>query len=141
MRLEFVVPTLLTTTLIILSGLHIYWAIGGSWGIRVAIPEVNGHPAFKPSRLAILSIAIALFFAACVATFRGFFLFPAFPGSLAHWASIVIGITFFLRSIGDFHYVGFFKRVHGTAFSTWDTYLFSPLCLLIACAFFFVVAS
>ena len=130
------VPALLTTTLLFLAGLHLYWAAGGSWGKRFAIPEINGHPAFTPSPFITVAVALALLSAACVAILRGYFLFSSFPGSPAHWAAIAIGFIFFLRAIGDFRLAGFFKRVQGTPFATWDTRLFSPLCLLIAFAFF-----
>jgi hypothetical protein len=50
-------------------------------------------------------------------------------------------MAFLLRAVGEFRLVGLFKRIRGTAFARWDTWLFSPLCLLIALAFFFVAAS
>ena len=135
------VPTLLAFVLFLLAGLHLYWAAGGTWGKRVVIPEVNGQPAFMPSRLSTVAVALALIGAACVAILRGFFLFSSFPGSPAHWATIAIGFAFLLRAIGGFRLVGLFKRIRGTPFATWDTWLFSPLCLLIALAFFFIAAS
>jgi len=135
------IPALLVSTLLFLAGLHIYWAAGGSWGKRNAIPETDGKPTFIPSRLSTIAVAMALTFAAVVALLRGFVLFHSFPGSLAHWASIAIGFIFFLRAVGEFRLIGFFKRVRGTSFATWDTWLFSPLCLLIALAFFVIAAS
>src|SRR5664279_3401138 len=135
------VPTLLASTLFLLAGLHFYWAAGGTWGKHIAIPEVNGKPAFSPSRISTIAVAFALVGAACVAILRGFFLFSSFPGSPAHWASIAIGFAFLLRAIGEFRLIGFFKRIRGTAFASWDTWLFSPLCLLIAFCFFFIAAS
>lgn len=131
----------LASVLFFLAGLHLYWAAGGSWGKRLAVPETDGKPVFTPSRLSTVAVAIALAIAACIAILRGLFLFSSFPGSPAHWATIAIGLVFSLRAIGEFRFVGFFKRVHGTPFATWDTWLFSPLCLLIAMGFFLVAAS
>ena len=37
-----------------------------------------------------------------------------------------------MRAIGDFRYVGFFKRVRGSRFARMDTTLYSPLCLALA---------
>lgn len=37
-----------------------------------------------------------------------------------------------LRAVGDSRYVGFFKRVRGSTFATLDTFVYSPLCLLLA---------
>jgi hypothetical protein len=44
----------------------------------------------------------------------------------------------FLRAIGDFHLIGFFKRVRGTRFASLDTAVYSPLCLALALGVFVV---
>jgi hypothetical protein len=36
-----------------------------------------------------------------------------------------------LRAVGEFRYVGLFKRVRGTKFAVLDTFVYSPLCLLL----------
>jgi len=138
---HLLMPALLAATLLFLAGLHFYWAAGGEWGKRVALPEVQGRAAFLPSPLMTVAVALALMGAAGVAILRGCVRFASFPGSAAHWASIALGGVFLFRAIGEFRLVGFFKRVQGTAFATWDTWLFSPLCLLLALAFFFIAAS
>lgn len=135
------VPTLIASILVLLAGLHLYWAAGGLWGKHLAVPTVHGQPAFTPSRLSTVAVAVALLVAAGVVLLRGFFLYASFPGSAAHWATIAIGLVFFIRAMGEFRLIGFFKRIRGTAFATWDTWLFSPLCLLIAFGFFWVAAS
>ena len=43
---------------------------------------------------------------------------------------ILMGI-FILRAIGDFNYLGFFKKVKHTKFAVNDTKYYSPLCLII----------
>lgn len=135
------IPALLASTLLALAGLHLYWAAGGTWASRQAIPEIHGQPAFTPSRLSTVAVALALMGAALAALLRGYTLFGSFPGSPAHWATIALGLLFLLRAIGEFRLVGLFKRIRGTNFATWDTWLFSPLCLLIALAFFTIAAS
>jgi hypothetical protein len=42
------------------------------------------------------------------------------------------------RAIGEFKYLGFFKRVTGSKFARLDTLLYSPLCLLLAVGVTFV---
>ena len=69
---------------------------------------------------------------------RGQLIVPAGAGSLVHWAAIAAGVVFLLRAVGEFRYVGFFKRRHGTRFATLDTWLFSPLCAFIGLAFVYV---
>ncbi len=45
---------------------------------------------------------------------------------------IDLAAIFVLRAVGDFHYVGFFKRVRGSVFARRDTWVFSPLCVVLA---------
>ena len=44
----------------------------------------------------------------------------------------VLGLVFVLRAVGNLRTFGFFKTVRGTLFSEWDTWLYSPLCVLLA---------
>ncbi len=43
------------------------------------------------------------------------------------YGSWIIPIIFILRSVGDFKYVGFFKKVKQTTFGKLDTKIYSPL--------------
>ena len=45
------------------------------------------------------------------------------------WA---LSLIFLLRAVGNLRSFGFFKTVKGTPFGQWDTWLYSPLCLLLA---------
>ena len=56
---------------------------------------------------------------------------PAWLGTVGPAA---VGIVLLARAVGDFRYVGFFKRIHGTGFAIMDTRLYSPLCLLLGLA-------
>ena len=125
----------LATVLAFLSGLHIYWVLGGRWGWGAAIPQVDGRPAFTPSRFATLLVALGLAAAAVLPLVRaGTLPFPV-PPRLSQWSTVLLALIFFIRAVGDFRRVGFFKRVRGTPFAIWDTRLFSPLCLLLAAGF------
>lgn len=109
---------------------HIYWGMGGRGG-EVAIPkDTKGTPLFKASPLACYVVAICfILLAAYVYTYiEGTYMPPFIKYNLKY----VVTALFVLRAIGDFKYVGFFKRVRGTNFAKWDNYLFSPLCLVIA---------
>jgi hypothetical protein len=50
----------------------------------------------------------------------------------------VLALVFALRAMGDFRFVGFFKSMGDEPFRSWDTWLYSPLCLAIAVAAFAV---
>jgi Protein of unknown function (DUF3995) len=43
-----------------------------------------------------------------------------------------LSLVFLLRAIGNLRSFGFFKTVKGTPFAQWDTWLYSPLCVLMA---------
>jgi hypothetical protein len=42
------------------------------------------------------------------------------------------------RAVGDFRYVGFFKRVRDSRFATLDTRVYSPLCFVLAAGVAFI---
>ena len=53
------------------------------------------------------------------------------PARWVFYGNLAIGGIFLLRAVGDFRYVGFFKKVKNTAFARNDTRYYSPLCLLL----------
>ncbi len=128
----------LASVLVFLSALHFYWALGGKWGKVGTIPENRGKPLFRPSLASTIMVALGLLGAASVALARGGALGGAggLPGERA--AAGILGLLFVTRSLGEGRYVGFFKRVRGTAFAFWDNWLFSPLALTIGLAFLFL---
>ena len=52
--------------------------------------------------------------------------------NFAEIAAWVFAAMFALRAIGDFRYVGFFKRIRDTRFARLDTLAYSPLCAVLA---------
>ncbi len=129
------IASLLAAVLGFLSALHVYWAFGGR-GVSVsAVPHVDGRPVFSPSRAMTLLVAACLAAAAVVALAQGEVLSLPVPPAVSRVAALAIGAVFLLRAIGEFRLVGFFKRVRGTPFATWDSWLVSPLCVLIGTGF------
>ena len=140
-----VAPTLVAVALAIvftsLAGLHIYWALaGGASG--AAIPtRADGTPLFSPSAGATLAVAAALLAAAAVVLGRGeVAALPVAPVAYraAAWA---LGAVLCLRAVGDFRYVGLFKRERGSAFARRDTAVYTPLCAALAAAVFYLAAA
>lgn len=117
-----------------LGALHVYWAAGGRRGTAAAVPtRADGSALLRPSHVATIAVAVALFGAAAViASAAG--LAPRVPW--VHALGLAAAATFGLRMIGDFRVVGLFKRERRTPFARWDSMLFSPLCgaLCAACA-------
>ena len=120
------------SVLFALGALHVYWAAGGSWGTDVTIPKQDGTPLFQPPPAATLLVAFLLFSAGLVVLGR----LGLWGGRLPHWVFVAgtwtLVAVFLGRVVGDFRWFGIFKRMRGTAFASWDTWLFVPLCLLLA---------
>ncbi|WP_280151377.1 DUF3995 domain-containing protein [Piscinibacter sp. XHJ-5] len=97
-----------------------------------AVPSIDGKPLFVPSKTATVGVGVALLsFAVLVAATAG--LLPlAVPRALLVWLSYGLALGLLMRAIGEFKYVGLFKRVRGSRFARLDTLLYSPLCLLLA---------
>jgi hypothetical protein len=134
-------PATLIAIFLLLSLLHGYWLCGGHFGLAAAIPEQDGHLAFTPSNAATFAVATALFGCALlVAALAGWLALPLPPGILSK-LGYGLAVLFFLRAVGDFKLMGFFKRVRGTRFSRFDTFLYSPLCLLLAFGLLIVILA
>jgi hypothetical protein len=109
-----------------LSGLHVYWAVGGSSGTAAVVPTIEGRATLAPSAFATLVVAFllalsALLLVGAVAGWEPTWVFRIGSGGLA--------VVMLARAIGDFRTVGFFKRVRDTRFARNDTRYFAPLCL------------
>jgi hypothetical protein len=140
-RKEFmknILGILLAAIFAILSLFHIYWAFGGRFASSAAVPNVGDKPLFIPSISATLIVATLLLIAMLTVLGQIGYLGDKLPQWIFRWATLAISILFFLRAVGEFRYVGFFKQASNSAFAYWDTVLFSPLCLLIAVLAFLI---
>jgi hypothetical protein len=102
------------------------------------IPALQGQAAFEPSTIGTLAVAGALLFAAVVIAVAGGLFAAGRFGGIFKILAYGLSATFIARAVGDFHLVGFFKRVRGTAFARLDTAVFAPLCLTAGLAVFYV---
>lgn len=114
---------------LVIAAFHYYWALGGRYGFSVVLPEVehSGKKAFIPGPLA--TAVVATVFLSIAFLYKGWLPLP--PGLNRAGLWMIAGITC-LRAIGDFRYVGFFKKKSSTAFAVYDNRYFSPLCLYLA---------
>ena len=126
------IAVFIMTIFIVLSLWHLYWLFGGRVGSEVVIPELNGKPLFRPSAVATLSVAIILgVFALIVGATAKLFVI-GLSHELLVGLSRALALVLLLRAVGDFHYVGFFKRIRNTRFAKMDTLIYTPLCLALA---------
>ena len=115
--------------LVLLSAIHVYWAFGGELGTAAVVPTVDGKPRLTPSTGATLIVALLLATAACL-VLGGVLEWD--PRALFRIGSAGVGVVLLSRAIGGRRYSGFFKRVRDTPFARRDTFVYSPLCLLLA---------
>ncbi|WP_254785764.1 DUF3995 domain-containing protein [Zhouia amylolytica] len=128
-----VLSLILSFVFIVLAIIHFNWVLGGNFGLSVALPtNEQGIRVLHPKKAdsAIVGAGLLTFGLFYLNT-SGFVMFrlPEWIYSYGGW---IIPAIFFLRAIGEFKYIGFFKKIKHTPFGKMDTKLFSPLCLLIA---------
>lgn len=123
---------LTAVTLAALALLHIFWASGGKWGRGAAVPTSGGSRLFNPSPTGTAAVAAALLSATYILLGQLGWWGSPLPRWVFYWGTWGISLTFLARAVGEFKYLGFFKQVRDTDFALWDSWLFSPLCLLIA---------
>jgi hypothetical protein len=120
---------------------HFYMAFAPAQGSSSAVPSVDGKPLFVPSRGATIAVGIVLVgFALLVAATAGLISVPVRRNVLV-WLSFALALGLAARALGEFKYVGFFKRVRRSRFASADTWFYSPLCLLLAVGVVFVAMS
>ncbi|MNR06004.1 hypothetical protein D3C85_1220580 [compost metagenome] len=124
------------TILVFISLIHVYWAFGGRWGSRAALPQKKGGATvFRPRMLETLAVALIILGVCVVLLAQSETLSILQANSFTKWSCILCGAVFLIRAIGDFKYLGFFKRIKDTTFSVYDTRFYSPLCLFLALSF------
>jgi hypothetical protein len=132
---------ILVGVFVLLALIHVYWALGGQRIKIAAIPEVDGRPAFVPSRLGTLGVALALFVCALLVAAASGIVRTSLPHHVLCWLMFALALVFLARAVGDFRLVGFFKKVTDTRFARLDSTVFSPLCLVMAVGIFVVLST
>lgn len=124
---------LVASIMFLVALFHFYWAFGGNYGLSSAGPSFEGKESFVPG-------SILIFFVACVllgiAVLSILLVFPSqLFGGVTPYLGYLASLVFILRGIGDFRYVGLFKKVYNSKFSKLDTKYFSPLIILLGIAY------
>lgn len=127
------IAVIVCTAFVVIGLWHVYMAFAKkSSNDSAAIPSVNGKPLFVPSMQATLAVACALFvFALLVAATAGM-VSLGLPNKLLTLSCYALAFGLLARAVGDFKYVGFFKKVRDSRFAFMDTFVYSPLCLMLA---------
>jgi Protein of unknown function (DUF3995) len=137
---------LAAAVLIGLGTLHCYWAAGGRWATDITVPtrgdsKRGADPVFTPGPAPTLLVAGLLYAAALVLLGR----LGIWGRSLPLWVFVAgtwtLVLVFSARVIGDLRWFGLLKRVTGTPFAWWDTWVYVPLCALLAVSSLLVALS
>ena len=125
---------------IILAGLHFFWAMGGKWGFDQVLPSNEaGQKMLNPTALDSIIVGLGLTLFGLFYMIKAELVMINLPRLVLILAGWFIPVIFFVRAVGDFRYVGFFKTIKSTAFAQMDTMIYSPLCLGLALAGFLVL--
>lgn len=128
-----VIAIILFLIFLFISSIHFYWAFGGKWGSDAVLPTKDDsntkilNPAILPSFIVAVGL---LSFGLFILVMSGLISIDI-PQWLFKYGLWIIASIFILRAIGDFNYVGFFKKIKHTKFGKSDTKYYSPLCLTI----------
>ncbi|MCG6577711.1 DUF3995 domain-containing protein [Pseudomonas sp. AF32] len=120
-----------------ISLIHLYWALGGRWAVLAVVPQVPVRqgdalrPAFDPSGWLTLLVALGLLLIAALVCLRVGLLAPPVTHRALQWVISAIALLMFARAIGESNLVGFFKEFKDSTFAKLDTWVYSPLCVVL----------
>lgn len=136
------IALILALIFLLLSLLHLTWAMGSKWGWENSIPsDEKGNKVLSPSKkdCIVVGIGLMIFSGLYVSNYLNTTLL--INETVERIALLVVPCIFLLRSIGDFKYVGLFKKVKQTRFGKTDTSLIIPLCVTISALGFWIALS
>jgi len=118
-----------------ISSIHFYWGFGGQWGNGAVIPTKEDNvKAEMPGVVPTFIVAFGLLGFGLVVLMNALeldFKLPFWLEIIRRYGLWFIASIFIIRAIGEFNYVGVFKKYKQTEFGRNDTKYYSPLCLTI----------
>lgn len=126
------VAVALAAAFIVIAAFHVYWALAtdrmNSSGAGAIPTRADGTPLLRPGRAGTLGVALLLVISSLLVLHTAGLL--ELPGHAIAYrkATWLLAMALVLRTIGDFKYVGLFKRERQTRFAALDTRIYTPLC-------------
>lgn len=136
--MSLLVAQIISFALVAIAAWHFYMALVPRSGLRSGVPTIDGKPLFFPSRKTTIAVGVVLLLCAGLVAATAGIVSVGLPPAALSWLSCALALGLFARAVGEFNYVGFFKRFRGSRFATLDTLVYSPLCLLLAMGVVFV---
>ena len=125
---------ILSVVCTLITVIHLYWFFGGNWGLQHVIPTKNALEDFRPPpKFATLLVALGMFLIGLMYLVKAEIILFEIPNWISKYGYWLIPSIFIIRAIGEFKYVGFFKKIQQTVFAEADTKWFTPLSLCIGC--------
>lgn len=129
----FLIGLILSTIFLLIALIHFNWGFGGRWGYDQSIPtNQNNEKIFNPKTLECFVVGFGLLFFVLIINIRINNIANPFPNWVVNTMMYIIAFIFILRSVGDFKYVGLFKKVKHSVFAKFDNKYYTPLCILIS---------
>jgi len=121
------------------AAFHLHWAFGGRLGYSVSLPQrPDGTPVMAQRlgwwRPGAGAVVIALLLLGALALAAENWLTLPLPPLLVRTALALAGAAFILRALVPTPWTGFFKRIRTTRWARYDSWLYSPLFLLLGIA-------
>lgn len=117
---------------VVLSAFHFYWFKGGRWGTDYVFPTKDKESKAPPIPMfATLIVGLGLALMGVLYLAKGGMVGIPMPYWIEKYIYWFIPAIFILRGIGEFKYVGIFKKIKDTKFAQADTKIFVPLCFFI----------
>ena len=127
-----ILSLLLFLVFVVLGSFHFYWLFGGTWAVGKVIPtKGNGECLPEIPKIATLIVGVVLVSFGLIYLMKSGLINIQGPNWMINYGYWFIPSIFILRAIGEFKYVGFFKKVKHTTFANSDSKVFIPLCLVI----------
>ena len=133
-----IVAIAVSAVFLVLGLWHFYMAASGLAGMSAAVPSRDGRSLFVPSIPGTLAVGVVLIALGVLVLSTAGVFSPGLPRQYLGWMSYALALGLLARAVGEFRYVGFFKRVRGTPFARMDTLVYSPLCLVLSAGVAFI---
>ena len=122
---------ILVLTYFVIALIHFYWLFGEKWIDKALPADENGKIVLNPGKFETVIVTFGLLLFAFYYLLKMELFEMEIPKLIAEYSGWIISLIFIVRAIGDFKYVGFFKRIKKTEFAKLDTRYFTFISLII----------
>src|SRR4051812_6153066 len=106
-----VIPALVVIGFVAIALWHFHMAAFGTGTSGGAVPSVDGKPLFVPSTWSTVAVGLVLIAFAVLILGTAGWVPLGLPVSWLAWMCGALALGLAVRAVGDFRYVGFFKKV------------------------------